>query len=124
MSDPALDSLLVLAKALSDPARLRIVGVLLERECCACELVDMLGLAQATVSRHLSILVQSGLLLARKEGRWMHYRLPEGKKAAASPLHARYLKILQKQMRDSTTVKKDRLTLRGCRPHEKQTGSS
>ncbi|OIO03503.1 MAG: hypothetical protein AUJ49_04375 [Desulfovibrionaceae bacterium CG1_02_65_16] len=64
-------------KALSDPNRVAIVLMLTRRELCACEMVPRLGLAQPTVSRHLKILVDAGLILARREGIWTHYRLPE-----------------------------------------------
>jgi len=64
-------------KALSDPSRVKVVRMLTRREMCACEIVDLLGLAQPTVSRHLRVLQDAGLILARKEGVWVHYRLPE-----------------------------------------------
>ena len=72
-------SVLAIAKAMSDPNRLRVLCVLRGRELCACDIIEMLGLAQATVSRHMSLLVQAGLVIGCKEGRWMHYRLPETK---------------------------------------------
>lgn len=71
-------------RALSDPARLRILEFLrrpqadccsLEDRVCACDLEAVLGLAQATVSHHMKILQQAGLVLAEKRGRWVHYRL-------------------------------------------------
>ena len=71
-----MHSVLGIAKAMSDPNRLRVLCVLRGRELCACDIIEMLGLAQATVSRHMSLLVQAGLVIGRKEGRWMHYRLP------------------------------------------------
>jgi DNA-binding transcriptional ArsR family regulator len=77
-------SVLALAKAMSDPNRLRVLGVLRGRELCACDIIEMLGLAQATVSRHMSLLVQAGLVIGRKQGRWMYYRLPEIKDNPAS----------------------------------------
>lgn len=64
-------------KALSDPGRVSVVRMLERREMCACEIVDLLRLAQPTVSRHLRVLQDSGLVLARREGVWVHYRLPE-----------------------------------------------
>lgn len=64
-------------KAFSDPSRVKVVRMLELREMCACEVVDLLGLAQPTVSRHLRVLQDAGLILARKEGVWVHYRLPE-----------------------------------------------
>lgn len=64
-------------KALSDPSRVKVVRMLERREMCACEIVDLLGLAQPTVSRHLRVLQDAGLILGRKEGVWVHYRLNE-----------------------------------------------
>ena len=63
-------------KALSDQTRLRILLLLVEgRELCVCELTEALELAQPKISRHLAILRESGLLLDRKSGLWVYYRL-------------------------------------------------
>jgi ArsR family transcriptional regulator len=71
-------------KALGDPARIRIVEFLWrpEAECCsfedkvcACDMETVLGLSQPAVSHHMKILVQAGLVLTEKDGRWVHYRL-------------------------------------------------
>ncbi|MBN1426243.1 winged helix-turn-helix transcriptional regulator [Candidatus Fermentibacteria bacterium] len=64
-------------KALADENRLRILNALRHGELCVCQLIELLGLAPSTVSKHLSILRQAGLVESRKEGRWMHYRLPD-----------------------------------------------
>lgn len=64
-------------KALSDPGRLKVLKVLEARELCACELIALLGLAQPTVSRHLKVLVDAGLITGRKVGSWVHYRLAQ-----------------------------------------------
>ena len=72
-----MNLILTIAKAISEQNRLRVICVLRGRELCACDITRMLGLAQATVSRHMSLLVQAGLVLGRKEGRWTHYRLPQ-----------------------------------------------
>lgn len=66
-----------LTKALADENRLRILNALRAGELCVCQLIELLGLAPSTVSKHLSILRQAGLVDSRKEARWMHYRLPE-----------------------------------------------
>lgn len=64
------------AKALSDEHRLLAVALLRRRkELCACEIQAATGLTHATVSHHMSVLVEAGLVLARREGKWMHYRL-------------------------------------------------
>ena len=62
-------------KAMSDPSRVRAVMLLGEGELCACELQAALGLAQSTVSRHLKILEQAGLVDSRKQGPWVYFRL-------------------------------------------------
>jgi ArsR family transcriptional regulator, arsenate/arsenite/antimonite-responsive transcriptional repressor len=64
-----------ITKALADEQRLRLVAGLGEQEVCVCQLTELLGLAPSTVSKHLSILLQAGLIVGRKEGRWVHYRL-------------------------------------------------
>jgi ArsR family transcriptional regulator len=68
-------SVLAITKALSDRNRLRVLMALRNRELCVCQITELLGLASSTVSKHLSILWQAGLIDGRKDGRWMHYRL-------------------------------------------------
>ena len=63
-------------KLLGEPVRLRLIALLLDGEShCVCDLVNVLGLPQSTVSRHLSQLRNGGLVLAERQGTWMHYRL-------------------------------------------------
>jgi ArsR family transcriptional regulator len=63
-------------KALSEPARVAIVNRLASSgEACVCELVDVLGLAQPTVSHHLRVLREAGLIEHERRGTWMYYRL-------------------------------------------------
>jgi ArsR family transcriptional regulator len=65
-----------LFKAFADPVRLRLLNLLAEdREFCVCHLHEALGLPQPTVSRHLAYLRKCGLVVGRKEGLWVHYRL-------------------------------------------------
>jgi ArsR family transcriptional regulator, arsenate/arsenite/antimonite-responsive transcriptional repressor len=64
-------------KALADETRLRILLSLTGGELCVCQIVELMGLAPSTVSKHLSILKQACLVDGRKEGRWMFYRLAE-----------------------------------------------
>ena len=71
-----MDTAVTTLKALADPGRLRIVLALREHpELCACQLTELLGLAGASVSRHLAQLARAGLIRGRKDGRWIHYRL-------------------------------------------------
>ncbi len=66
-----------IAKALSDENRVRILAMLEGRELCVCQVIELLGLAPSTVSKHLSILKQARLIDGRKHGRWMYYRLAD-----------------------------------------------
>lgn len=66
-----------LMKALSDPNRVKIISMLVVRELCVCELTALLGVAQPTVSKHLRLLEDAGLVSFRKEGNWIIYRLNE-----------------------------------------------
>jgi DNA-binding transcriptional ArsR family regulator len=72
-----------ITKALADENRVRILAALKGRELCVCQIIDLLQLAPSTVSKHLSILRQARLLEARKNGRWMYYRLNEKNPPAA-----------------------------------------
>ena len=62
-------------KATADESRLRILGILQVRPLCVCEIASVLGLAQSTVSRHLKLLEESGLLERTRNGLWVEYRL-------------------------------------------------
>ena len=67
---------LSLLKALSDKNRLRVVAALLStHELCACQIKELLKITGASVSRHLALLIQVGLVDSRKKGRWVYYRL-------------------------------------------------
>src|SRR5258707_226398 len=62
-----------ITRALGDQNRLRILRALDRRELCVCQITELLGLAMSTVSKHLSVLYQAGLVDGRKQGRWMYY---------------------------------------------------
>jgi ArsR family transcriptional regulator, arsenate/arsenite/antimonite-responsive transcriptional repressor len=67
-------------KAIADPARLQVLSFLHSRpngEACACDLVEPLGLAQPTVSHHLKVLYETGVLEREKRATWVYYRLPD-----------------------------------------------
>lgn len=64
-----------ITKALADEQRLKLLAALGPDEVCVCQLTELLKLAPSTVSKHLSILEQAGLIVGRKQGRWVHYRL-------------------------------------------------
>lgn len=76
-----MDELNYLGQAIADPTRVRILVALLHAELCVCELVDALEVSQSTLSSHLQVLRQTGLVVTRKEGRWVYYSLDERKAA-------------------------------------------
>ena len=63
-----------LFRILADPTRLRLLNLLACGETCVCELTDTLGVVQPKVSRHLAHLKHAGLVEARRNGKWTHYR--------------------------------------------------
>ena len=73
--------LMKITKALADENRVRVLLALRTGELCACQITELFGLAPSTMSKHLSILYQAGLVDSRKEGRWIYFRLPDGKAA-------------------------------------------
>ncbi len=60
-------------KALSDETRLRMINLLLQRECCVCEVMQVLNISQTRASRNLSMLYDAGFLKQRREGLWAYY---------------------------------------------------
>lgn len=74
--------LIKITKALADENRIRVLLALRGGELCACQITELFGLAPSTMSKHLSVLYQAGLVDSRKEGRWIYFRLPDGKTPA------------------------------------------
>jgi ArsR family transcriptional regulator len=97
-----------LFKAMADPVRLRLLCLLGAGEVCVCHLHEALELPQPTVSRHLAYLRKRGLVVGRKEGLWVHYRLAK----PGSELHRRVLDILP-ACRSSEPFVSDRQRLSG-----------
>jgi len=65
----------LLFRALADPTRLRLLNLIADKEICVCYFVDILGMSQPKISRHLAYLRHVGIVATRRQGRWMHYRL-------------------------------------------------
>ena len=78
-------------KALSDENRLQILCQLSRTEKCACVLLDTLNISQPTLSHHMRILVDAGLVVGRKEGKWMHYSLSKDARERVQELLHKYL---------------------------------
>jgi len=83
--------LMAVLRALGDENRVRILAALDGRELCVCQIVELLQLAPSTVSKHLSILKDARLLDARKQGRWIHYRLADSDVLAAAQQATRFI---------------------------------
>jgi ArsR family transcriptional regulator len=81
LSEDEAEELATAFKVLADPARLRLLSMIAtasEGESCACDLVEPLGKSQPTVSHHLAVLVEAGLVSREKRGRWAWYQaVPE-----------------------------------------------
>lgn len=78
LNEKVLSSEAKVFKALADINRLKIIKLLKEGELCVCELTTALSTSQSTVSHHLSVLKNAGLVKERKEGKWSYFRLSEG----------------------------------------------
>ena len=76
-----IDQFVAVTKALSDSHRVRAFMALRKGELCACQIIELLELAPSTVSKHMSILKQAGLVDSRKDSRWVYYRLADAKKS-------------------------------------------
>ena len=75
-------------KAFCDENRLQILELLRGGEKCACKLLEEMSISQPTLSHHMKILCDSGIVVGRKEGKWMHYRIsPEGVQIARDYLN-------------------------------------
>jgi len=64
-----------LFRALADRTRLRLIHLMSEQEICVCYFIEVIGAPQPKISRHLAYLRRAGIVAARREGKWMHYRL-------------------------------------------------
>ncbi len=106
-------------KALSDETRLRILNLLLERECCVCEVMQALDISQTRASRNLGILQSAGFLKTRRDGLWIVYSIDW----QATNRHATVLaRLLKESAISSELLDKDKAGLKhvkrigpGCR---------
>lgn len=105
-------------KALSDETRLRILSLLGQGELCVCDLMAILELPQSTVSRHLATLRNAELVVDRRQGVWMYYRLATGGDSFPSD----FLPLLQGRLSELEAAVRDQAALREYR--EKKTLSA
>ena len=96
-----MKNLLSILAALSDESRLRAFLLLRDQELCVCQIIDVLGLSPATVSKHMSILHQAGLVDRRKEGKWHYYRWADAK---ATSVIGRAMRLAREGAGDDVTI--------------------
>jgi len=101
-----------ITRALGDESRLRTLMALGQGDLCLCQLIDLLGLAPSTVSKHVSVLKEAGLVQQRKEGRWHFYRLAD---AEASAEVERALEWVRRSLRDDPGIMADARKLKEVR---------
>lgn len=109
---------MTLTKALADENRIRALTMLRHGELCVCQIIEILGLAPSTVSKHMSILRQAHLVTGRKQGRWMFYRLPD--RQAPRPVK-QALKLVLDNIEATGQVQKDDKKLQTILSMDKET---
>ena len=107
----AQDKTDLMLRAFADRTRLRILSLLTKREeICVCDLMRVLKLPQAKVSRHLAYLRSAGLVVGRKQQQWMHYRL----KPVTGATHRKLLECVACCGEELSSLKKDHERLGSC----------
>ncbi len=111
ISDKNMKELIRSFKALSDPTRLRIFLLLLERDLCVCELMFILDMPQSRISHQLRLLRDADLVADKREGRWIIYAIPQAVKETLEPLVRRFA---GPELADSQSVLRDMERLDLC----------
>ena len=92
---PKSYDLALLFAALADRTRLRLLNLMDGREICVCYFVEILGQSQPKISRHLAYLRRAGVVAARREGKWMHYRIVVPSSSGAAKILRETLTVLR-----------------------------
>lgn len=90
--------------ALADPTRLRLLNLMAGREVCVCYFVEILRQPQPKISRHLAYLRSAGIVTARREGKWMHYRIEWRKDSGADSILKAVLRTLAENREMQTDI--------------------
>jgi ArsR family transcriptional regulator len=98
----AMNDFIRVMKALSDPNRIKVVKMLQQKEMCVCEIQAALEIAQPTVSKHLKVLEDAGLVESRKDGLWVNYFASSG---GLSPYAAMMLGSLKHWLSDDPDIR-------------------
>jgi ArsR family transcriptional regulator len=103
-------------QALGDNTRLRLLNLMGDQEICVCYFVEILGQPQPKISRHLAYLRSAGIVKARREGKWMHYRIVMPSNEGA----AKVLREILDWLKEEKTMQTDRakLTKACCTPEK------
>lgn len=104
LAAPTVRDLDAVFKGFADPTRIRILSLLAAGELCVCDLVDILGLPQPTVSRHLAYLRRMGLVEATRAAKFAHYRLAEPEHA----VHQNLINCVRTCFRGITSLDRER----------------
>lgn len=100
-------SIALLFKALADQTRLRLINLIGDDEICVCFFVEVLKTNQPKISRHLAYLKRAGVVAARRDGKWIHYRLVE----PADPHAARIFREVRSWLDNDSAMVSDRARL-------------
>lgn len=98
-------------KALADPTRLRIAAILLRSEVCVCELMAILKMEQSRISHQLRILRDADIVEDRRDGRWIVYAIPEGRRPALELILESFLK---EKLAESDEIQEDLSSIPAC----------
>lgn len=107
MSNDANYSMELLFKALADRTRLRLLNLIGDDEICVCFFVEVLNTNQPKISRHLAYLRKAGVVAARRDGKWIHYRVVEPPDEHA----ANVFREVRTWLRNDLTMQRDRTRL-------------
>jgi ArsR family transcriptional regulator len=94
----------LLFRALADRTRLRLLSLMGNDELCVCFFVEILRASQPKISRHLAYLRRAGVVAARREGKWMHYRVVD----PPDPRAARIFQEVRAWLREDASMQRDR----------------
>ena len=106
--------LALLFAALADRTRLRLLNLMNGKEVCVCYFVEILGQSQPKISRHLAYLRRAGIVSARREGKWMHYKIVVPKHAGAARILSETLSVLGEEK--AMQADQSRLSKACCAP--------
>ena len=96
-----------IGKAIDHPLRIRALAALRHGELCVCELIELLGLAPSTISKHLTVIAEAGLVERRRDGRWTYYSIPDD----PEPPIAHAIDLVMELVEDDPLIARDRLSI-------------